>query len=237
MKSSTSCETRTDVTRLGTWNDAYLRRRLLIGPRPRPRRQAVGVADRPRSSVRAEAVLRSRRRTAPGESERVTQRLRARGAGIVRRRRLPPPASTMVYELTEMGAELETILMGLQLGGRRHRRSPTTSPRMRRRHAGTEECLRRLGQEDSLLIVEIRFGQRPSSSPSATSDWPSAADKRPITGGGHRDRSPIPRARGLRHAIVDDAESGRTSASRAYRAGRALPGPLRRLPILPPMGA
>ena len=48
----------------------------------------------------------------------LTQRLRElEAAGIVRRRRLPPPASAMVYELTEWGAELEPILLGLQRWG------------------------------------------------------------------------------------------------------------------------
>jgi DNA-binding HxlR family transcriptional regulator/putative sterol carrier protein len=48
----------------------------------------------------------------------LTQRLRElEDSGIVRRRKLPPPASAMVYELTEWGAELEPILMGLQRWG------------------------------------------------------------------------------------------------------------------------
>ena len=48
----------------------------------------------------------------------LTQRLRElEDAGVVRRRRLPPPASANVYELTEWGAELEPILMGLQRWG------------------------------------------------------------------------------------------------------------------------
>jgi DNA-binding HxlR family transcriptional regulator len=48
----------------------------------------------------------------------LTQRLRElEAAGIVRRRKLPPPASTMVYELTEWGAELEPVLLGLQRWG------------------------------------------------------------------------------------------------------------------------
>jgi DNA-binding HxlR family transcriptional regulator len=48
----------------------------------------------------------------------LTQRLRElEDAGIVRRRRLPPPASANVYELTEWGAELEAILIGLQRWG------------------------------------------------------------------------------------------------------------------------
>ena len=48
----------------------------------------------------------------------LTQRLRElETSGVVRRRKLPPPASTMVYELTEWGAELEPILLGLQRWG------------------------------------------------------------------------------------------------------------------------
>jgi DNA-binding HxlR family transcriptional regulator len=48
----------------------------------------------------------------------LTQRLRElEASGIVRRRKLPPPASTMVYELTEWGAELEPVLLGLQRWG------------------------------------------------------------------------------------------------------------------------
>jgi DNA-binding HxlR family transcriptional regulator len=48
----------------------------------------------------------------------LTQRLRElEEAGVVRRRKLPPPASTMAYELTAWGAELEPILMGLQRWG------------------------------------------------------------------------------------------------------------------------
>jgi DNA-binding HxlR family transcriptional regulator len=56
----------------------------------------------------------------------LTQRLRElEEAGIVRRRRLPPPASVNVYELTEWGAELEPVLMGLQRWGAR---SPAYAP-------------------------------------------------------------------------------------------------------------
>jgi DNA-binding HxlR family transcriptional regulator len=48
----------------------------------------------------------------------LTQRLRElEEAGIVQRRRLPPPTSANVYELTEWGAGLEPILMGLQRWG------------------------------------------------------------------------------------------------------------------------
>lgn len=55
----------------------------------------------------------------PGGSPNVlTQRLRElEEAGVVRRRRLPPPASANVYELTEWGAGLEPILLGLQRWG------------------------------------------------------------------------------------------------------------------------
>ena len=48
----------------------------------------------------------------------LTQRLRDLEAnGVVRRKRLPPPASANVYELTEWGAELEPVLLGLQRWG------------------------------------------------------------------------------------------------------------------------
>src|SRR5262245_65143647 len=55
---------------------------------------------------------------AHGSPNVLTQRLRElEEAGVVRRRRLPPPASANVYELTEWGAELEPILLGLQRWG------------------------------------------------------------------------------------------------------------------------
>jgi DNA-binding HxlR family transcriptional regulator len=48
----------------------------------------------------------------------LSQRLRElEASGIVRRRKLPPPASAMVYELTEWGAQLEPIVAGLQRWG------------------------------------------------------------------------------------------------------------------------
>ena len=47
-------------------------------------------------------------------SDMLTQRLRDLSeAGVVRRRRLGPPVSSWVYELTEWGAELEEIILGL----------------------------------------------------------------------------------------------------------------------------
>jgi len=51
----------------------------------------------------------------PGASPNVlSQRLRElETAGVVRRRTLPPPAASKVYELTEFGAELEPIVVGL----------------------------------------------------------------------------------------------------------------------------
>jgi hypothetical protein len=48
----------------------------------------------------------------------LTLRLRdLEASGVVRRRRLPAPASSNVYELTEWGAELEPIVLGLQRWG------------------------------------------------------------------------------------------------------------------------
>ncbi|WP_239103646.1 winged helix-turn-helix transcriptional regulator [Microbispora corallina] len=59
----------------------------------------------------------------PGINARIlAQRLRElEDAGVVRRRRLGPPVSGMVYELTEWGADLETVIAHL---GRWGRRSP-----------------------------------------------------------------------------------------------------------------
>ncbi len=55
-----------------------------------------------------------------GASQNVlAQRLRElEAAGIVRRRRLGPPAGSWAYELTELGAELEPVLVALGRWGR-----------------------------------------------------------------------------------------------------------------------
>jgi DNA-binding HxlR family transcriptional regulator len=66
---------------------------------------------------------------AHGSPNVLTQRLRElQEAGVVRRRRLPPPTSANVYELTEWGAELEPILMGLQRWGARSPSLPHEMP-------------------------------------------------------------------------------------------------------------
>jgi DNA-binding HxlR family transcriptional regulator len=53
-----------------------------------------------------------------GSPNMLTQRLRdLEASDVVRRRRLPAPASSNVYELTEWGAELEPIVLGLQRWG------------------------------------------------------------------------------------------------------------------------
>jgi DNA-binding HxlR family transcriptional regulator len=66
---------------------------------------------------------------AHGSPNVLTQRLRElEEAGVVRRRRIPPPASANVYELTEWGAELEPILMGLQRWGARSPSLPHDVP-------------------------------------------------------------------------------------------------------------
>jgi DNA-binding HxlR family transcriptional regulator/putative sterol carrier protein len=50
----------------------------------------------------------------------LAQRLRdLEQAGVVRKRRLPPPAASQVYELTEWGAELESVLVALGRWGAR----------------------------------------------------------------------------------------------------------------------
>jgi DNA-binding HxlR family transcriptional regulator len=62
----------------------------------------------------------------PGMSPNVlSQRLRElEESGIVRRRKLGPPAGTVVYELTERGAELEPVLIAIACWGSR---APMTS--------------------------------------------------------------------------------------------------------------
>jgi DNA-binding HxlR family transcriptional regulator len=90
----------------------------------------------------------------------LTQRLRElEAAGIVRRRKLPPPASTMVYELTEWGAELEPILMGLQRWGAASPTFPHDVP------VGCDAAMLALKNgfdagagADVDAVVEIRFG-------------------------------------------------------------------------------
>jgi DNA-binding HxlR family transcriptional regulator len=63
----------------------------------------------------------------PGASADVlAQRLREMTqAGVVRRKKLPPPAASEVYELTEWGAELESVVTPL---GRWGSRSPSLNP-------------------------------------------------------------------------------------------------------------
>src|SRR5690349_23072333 len=57
----------------------------------------------------------------PGISPNVlTQRLEElEAAAIVQRRKLPPPASAWVYELTDWGLELESVIMALGRWGAR----------------------------------------------------------------------------------------------------------------------
>lgn len=64
----------------------------------------------------------------PGASQNVlSQRLRElEESGVLRRRRLPPPAASQVYELTELGRELEPVVLALARWGSR---LPLTSSR------------------------------------------------------------------------------------------------------------
>ena len=90
----------------------------------------------------------------------LTQRLRElEVAEIVRRRRLPPPASTMVYELTEWGADLEPILMGLQRWGAASSTLPHDVP------VGCDAAMLALKNAfdataagDLAGVIEVRFG-------------------------------------------------------------------------------
>jgi DNA-binding HxlR family transcriptional regulator len=90
----------------------------------------------------------------------LTQRLRElEVAGVVRRRRLPPPASAMVYELTDWGAELEPILLGLQRWGAASPTFPHDIP------VGCDAAMLALKNTfdaaaagDLDAVVEVRFG-------------------------------------------------------------------------------
>ena len=90
----------------------------------------------------------------------LTQRLRElEDAGVVRRRKLPPPASTMAYELTDWGAELEPILMGLQRWGAGSPTFPHDVP------VGCDAAMLALKNAFSAetaaglrLVLEVRFG-------------------------------------------------------------------------------
>lgn len=66
----------------------------------------------------------------PGISPNVlTQRLEElEEASIVRRRKLPPPASAWVYELTDWGLELESVIMALGRWGARSPALPMGTP-------------------------------------------------------------------------------------------------------------
>jgi DNA-binding HxlR family transcriptional regulator len=86
---------------------------------------------------------------AHGSPNVLTQRLRElEDAGVVRRRRLPPPVSANVYELTEWGAELEPILMGLQRWGARSPTFPHDLP---------------VGCDAAMLALKNTFDPRPAT--------------------------------------------------------------------------
>jgi DNA-binding HxlR family transcriptional regulator len=91
----------------------------------------------------------------PGVSSDVlTQRLRDLSeADVVRRRRLGPPASSWVYELTEWGAELEQIILGLA-------RWVHKSPHMRYDMP--------LGADSLMLALKTRFHPPAAESMNAT---------------------------------------------------------------------
>jgi DNA-binding HxlR family transcriptional regulator len=57
-------------------------------------------------------------------------------ANVVRRRLLPPPASSMVYELTDRGRELSRIVLKLEQWGKR---SLAAAARTRRNAPGAKE--------------------------------------------------------------------------------------------------
>jgi DNA-binding HxlR family transcriptional regulator len=89
----------------------------------------------------------------------LSQRLRdLEDAGVVRRRKLPAPASASVYELTEWGAGLEPVLLGLQRWGAG---SPRFDPEV---PVGCDAAMLALKNAfspeaagDTRLVIEVRF--------------------------------------------------------------------------------
>jgi DNA-binding HxlR family transcriptional regulator len=89
----------------------------------------------------------------------LSQRLRdLEDAGVVRRRKLPAPASASVYELTEWGAGLEPVLMGLQRWGAGSPQFSTDVP------VGCDAAMLALKNAfspeaagDTRLVIEVRF--------------------------------------------------------------------------------
>lgn len=91
---------------------------------------------------------------AQGSPNVLTQRLRElESDGVVRRRRLPPPASAMVYELTEWGAELEPIVLALQRWGAGSPGLPDDIP---------------VGCDAAMLALKNAFTGAPATSPRHT---------------------------------------------------------------------
>jgi DNA-binding HxlR family transcriptional regulator len=135
----------------------------------------------------------------------LSQRLRElEASGIVRRRKLPPPASTMVYELTEWGAQLEPILTGLQRWGAASPSLPQDIP------VGCDAAmlaLKNVFSSDAAAgfhgVVEVRFGSRDRSCDPRT----------------RRLRCALPRSRG---AVGRAPSRGRSPANRAVL--HAVPG-------------
>lgn len=123
------------------------------------------------------------RRGIPNASPNVlSQRLRElEDAAVLRRRRLGPPVSSLVYELTQWGAELEPVVLHLMRWGRR---SPQYEPNenvgpdslmlaLRSQFdpalaAGVElTCMIRLGEDDFVATVhdnklEVYRGEAPN---------------------------------------------------------------------------
>ena len=139
----------------------------------------------------------------PGQPQRLDPA--AAGARGRRRRPAPPapaPASANVYELTEWGAELEPILMGLQRWGAAITvAAPRRARRLRRRHARPQEHLRpRRRATASASPPRCGSPPTPSASPSTTAPSTSAAvPPTTPTWSSHTDPA-HPRGPGLRRA-------------------------------------
>lgn len=73
-------------------------------------------------------------------------------AGIVRRRTLPPPASSQVYELTDWGAQLDSIVVALGHWGT-HAPAPPTDP---------------VGADSAMIMLRSHFCPQPQRPWTAT---------------------------------------------------------------------
>ncbi len=89
----------------------------------------------------------------------LSQRLRdLAAAGVVVRRRLPPPAASQVYELTQLGRELEPVVMALGRFGARSPCRPAGVHELRRPHPQPPHAVRSGPRGGPRATVALRLG-------------------------------------------------------------------------------